>query len=89
VSPDHALSLITGIIGITMMLVGPVLAGALIAGVFVGIVQTATQINEPSVGYVVKAGAVALVLLAAGPTLASKIVSYTRDSIGSIATVVK
>lgn len=67
----------------------PLLAVAAIVGVVVGVLQTATQINEPAIAYAAKvAGVVALVLLA-GPAMADKLLSYTKNSFGSIAHVVE
>lgn len=88
-SPDYALALLQGLLQTTLMIAGPLLAAALAAGVFVGVIQTATQINEASLGYVVKVGATILALLLFGPVIAEKLVSYTRHSFESVATVVR
>lgn len=83
-----ALELLTGMLTVTLMVVAPLLLASLVAGVFVGIVQTATQVNEPSVSYVVKVACVLAVLLAVGSMLAERTVSYARSSFGAIADVV-
>ena len=88
-SPDHALALLSGLLRATMTVTGPLLLAALLGGLVVGIMQTATQINEQSVGYVVKTAVVLATLLVAGPYMAEKTVAYARASIGSIATVVR
>jgi len=88
-SPDYALALLQGLLQTTLMIAGPLLAAALAAGVFVGVIQTATQINEASLGYVVKVGATILALLLFGPVIAEKLVGYTRHSFESVATVVR
>ena len=88
-SPDHALQLMMGMLEATLVIVGPILAATLVSGVVVGVVQTATQINEASVGYVVKAAAVVLTLLALGPTMVEKAAAYARHSIEAVATVVE
>lgn len=87
-SPDRALELFVGLLQATMWVVGPVLGAALVAGVLVGIVQAATQINEASIAYVVKAGAVVVVLVTLGPTMADRAVRYTRQSFEGISKVV-
>ena len=67
----------------------PLLAVAAIVGVVVGVLQTATQINEPAIAYAAKvAGGVALVLLA-GPAMADKLLGYTKNSFESVAHVVE
>lgn len=87
-TPDHAMTVIRGFIVATLTVTGPVLLVALVAGVMVGLVQTATQINEPSLSYLVKVGALILVLVVAGPALGAQVVGYMRQSLQSIAGVV-
>lgn len=53
-------------------IIGPVLAVVLVVGVVVSLVQTITQIQEQSVAFVLKIGAVALVFLFAGPWMLSE-----------------
>ncbi|MFP6687219.1 MAG: flagellar biosynthetic protein FliQ, partial [Polyangiaceae bacterium] len=60
---DQALYLMMGLLENAVMIAGPVLGAALVGGVFIGVLQTATQINEMSIAYVVKAGCVLLVFL--------------------------
>lgn len=88
-SPDHALALLAGLLRTTMIVTGPLLAAALVGGLVVGVLQTATQINEQSIGYVVKTGVVLVVMLVAGPYMIEKSVVYARDTISSIAEVVR
>ena len=45
----------------------PILLVALVIGVLVSLMQTITQIQEPSVAFLLKLGSVAVVLLIAGP----------------------
>ena len=61
-SPDHALALLAGLLKTTMIVTGPLLAAALLGGLFVGVMQTATQINEQSIGYVLKTAVVLVVM---------------------------
>ena len=88
-SPDHALALFSELLRVTLIVGGPILLAALVGGVLVGIVQTATQINEASIGYAVKGAAVLAVLLVLGPTMAQAVVTYTRTTIESVAVVVR
>jgi flagellar biosynthetic protein FliQ len=88
-SPDHALALLSGLLRATLAVTGPLLAAALAGGLMVGIAQTATQINEASVAYVVKTAVVLAALLVAGPYMAERTVSYTRTTIASISQVVR
>lgn len=86
---DAALALLYGLVQVTLYVAGPLLAASLIGGLFVGVLQTATQINEASVGYVVKASCVLLTMLLFGPVMVEKVTSYARTSIEGIAQVVR
>ena len=88
-SPDHALALFTDLVQTALLLVGPVLGASLISGILMGVIQTATQINEASLSYVVKVAAVLLTLLTVGPRMIEKATQYTKNSFESIATVVE
>ncbi len=86
---DQALELMKHLLEVTMMVAGPVLGASLIAGVIIGIIQAATQINEASISFVGKVLAVVAVGLIVGPALAAQVVSYTKNSLTQIEHVVK
>ncbi len=86
---DQALYLMMGLLEHSVWIAGPVLGAALVGGVAIGVLQTATQINEMSIAYVVKAGCVLLVFLLAGSALVSKTINYTRTHFANIAEVVR
>jgi flagellar biosynthetic protein FliQ len=88
VTTDQALDLIARLLEATLFIAGPLLMAALMAGVLVGIIQAATQINEASISFVVKASVVLAVLVAIGPALAGRAVEYARDSFESLQHVV-
>lgn len=88
-TPEAATTLIANALRITFMAAGPVLAAALVAGLLVGVVQTVLQVNEASVSFVVKVVAVTGVLVVLGPALGTQMMDYTRNSLQSIALVVK
>ena len=85
---DQATMLIADLLRTTLYVAGPILLVSLMAGVLVGIIQTATQINEASVSYVVKVVAVGAVLIVLGPRLAQQAVGYARQNLKAVATVV-
>lgn len=87
-SVQACLELLMGMLTVTLYVVAPILAASLVAGVFIGVVQTATQVNEPSLSYVVKVACVVGVLVVLGGALAERTVSYARTSFRSIADVV-
>ncbi len=88
-NPDQAVALMTGLFRTTLLVAGPLLAVSLLAGVVVGIVQTATQVNEASVSFLTKLLAVAVVGIALGSQLVTYIVDYTRANFEAIAQVVR
>ena len=67
-----------------MLLGGPLLAAALLAGLAINVLQTLTQLHEPVVGLVPRMVVVLLVLLAILPWLLGRWLSFTVDLISSI-----
>ena len=55
---------------------GPLLLTVLVVGVVVGVVQAATQLNEPTIAFVAKAAALTAVLFALG-LLIGHLVEFT------------
>ncbi|HMJ53526.1 MAG TPA: flagellar biosynthetic protein FliQ [Polyangiaceae bacterium] len=86
---DGALELLRNAMMITAELIGPMILTALLVGVFAGVMQTITQVNEASVSFVLKMLAVCVVLAVVGSHMMSRSIDYTRRTIGSIADVVK
>jgi flagellar biosynthesis protein FliQ len=67
-----------------MLLGGPLLGAALVAGLVINVLQTLTQLHEPVVGLVPRMVVVLLVLLAILPWLLGRWLSFAVDLIGSI-----
>jgi len=67
-----------------LMLSGPLLAAALIAGLVVNILQTLTQLHEPVVSLVPRLVAVLMVMLASLPWLLHQWIGFTAALIQSI-----
>ncbi len=88
-NPDQAVSLIAGLLRTTFLVAGPPLFVALVAGILVGVAQTATQINEGSISFLVKVLAVVGVGIALGSQLATYVLDYTRESFEAISQVVR
>jgi flagellar biosynthesis protein FliQ len=68
----------------SLVLGGPILAVALLAGLVVNVLQTITQLNEPTLGLVPRLVAVLLVVLAILPWLVGRWMSFTVALISSI-----
>jgi flagellar biosynthetic protein FliQ len=88
-TPEGALDLIRNALLVVAQVAGPALLAALTVGLLVGIVQTATQVNESSVSFVAKLLAVVAALAIAGPYAAHTVVDYARRNISSIAEMVQ
>ncbi len=63
---------------------GPVLLAALVVGLVVGIVQTLTQLHEPTVALVPRLIAVVLVVLALLPWMVGRWVDYTSGLLDAL-----
>jgi flagellar biosynthesis protein FliQ len=89
VTPDGALDLIRAALVIIAQVAGPPLLAALAVGLAVGVMQTATQVNESSISFVAKLVAVITALAVAGPYMIRTVVDYARANIASIAEMVR
>ena len=84
-----ALDLFRNAVIVAAQVAGPALLAALVVGVIVGVLQPATQVNEPSVSFVVKLLAVGAAMGLAGPYAVARLIEYTRTTIGSISEIVR
>ena len=78
-TPETALTEIGRGLQMALMLGAPPLIAVLVVGVVVGVIQAATQLNEPTIGFVVKAVALVATLALTGHFLLGKLVSFTTD----------
>jgi flagellar biosynthesis protein FliQ len=76
-SPETALTELRGALELALMVGGPLLIAVLAVGVAVGVIQAATQINEPTIAFVAKAIVLAAVLASAGGWLLGRLVDFT------------
>jgi flagellar biosynthetic protein FliQ len=86
---DGAVELMRNMLLIIAQVAGPSLLAALVVGLFIGVLQTATQVNEASISFVTKLLGVTVALVAAGPYVLAKLIDYTRNTIGSISEIVR
>lgn len=70
-----------------VLLVGPPVGAGAVAGLAVSVVQSATQIQEQTVSFAVRATAVIAALLAAGPWIGAQLVRFTSSVMSLIAEV--
>ncbi len=59
----------------------PLFAAALMVGLVVGVLQAATQINDPAVGFLPRAAAAVLVCWLAGPWMAERLARFLAAAI--------
>ncbi|GHH46272.1 MULTISPECIES: flagellar biosynthetic protein FliQ [Gammaproteobacteria] len=76
-SPEIALTELRGGLVTVLWIAGPILLAILVVGIVVGIVQAATQLNEPTIAFVSKAVALTVLLFATGSMLLAHLVEYT------------
>ncbi|HAI60010.1 MAG TPA: flagellar biogenesis protein [Xanthomonadaceae bacterium] len=76
-SPETALTELRAGLDLALIVGGPLLFVVLVVGVGVGLVQAATQINEPTVAFIAKAVAMAVTLAALGSMLLGALVDFT------------
>jgi len=76
-SPETAITELTRGLELALMVGGPPLLMVLVVGVAVGLLQAATQVNEPTVAFVAKAVGMVVVLAMMGSFLLSTLVEFT------------
>ena len=75
--PETAITELSRGLELALMVGGPLLLVVLVVGVVVGLLQAATQVNEPTVAFVAKAVAMVVALAAMGSFLLGQMVEFT------------
>ncbi len=83
-TPETVLELAHRTLLVTSMIAAPMLLIALIAGLAIGMLQAATQINEATLSFIPKLLLLVLTLFAIGPWILRMLVDFTRDLYASI-----
>lgn len=78
---DQALGLMNQLLWNTMLIAGPVLAGTLLIGLMISVIQVTTQLQEMTLSYVPKMFVSAVMLIAIGPWMIGKITQFAVSSI--------
>ena len=63
---------------LAVLLAGPMLGAALAVGLFIGVIQAATQIQEMTLSFIPKLLALVIVLFVIGPWMLRIIVTFTQ-----------
>ncbi len=82
--PTLVIELVLLAMRMAAILAGPVLLTVLVVGIVLGAIQSATQINEPSMVFVPKMLVVMVVIALTGPLTLGLFVDYIREMIGRI-----
>lgn len=77
-SPETVLDQLRQAMLLAMTLGAPLLVTVLAVGIVVGVVQAATQLNEPTIAFVAKAIALAAVITVGGSWMLGALVDFTR-----------
>jgi len=81
------LALADQMLWVTALVAAPVLLAALAVGLFVGIIQAATSVNEQTLTFVPKLAVIALVLVLFGASMLGLISDFARDIFVAIAEI--
>jgi flagellar biosynthesis protein FliQ len=83
-TPGNVMDLAHSMLIVTSMIAAPLLLIALIAGLVIGMLQAATQINDATLSFIPKLLLLVLSLLVAGPWMLRVLTDFTRDLYASI-----
>jgi flagellar biosynthetic protein FliQ len=87
-TPENVMDLAHRMLLVTSMIAAPLLLIALAAGLVIGMLQAATQINESTLSFIPKLLLLVLTLLVAGPWILRVLADFTHDLYSSIPTVI-
>ncbi|HEX4239965.1 MAG TPA: flagellar biosynthesis protein FliQ [Steroidobacteraceae bacterium] len=78
-TPENVMDLAHRMLLVTSMIAAPLLLIALIAGLVIGMLQAATQINEATLSFIPKLLLLVLTLFVAGPWILRVLMDFTHD----------
>ena len=87
-TPDFIIGFAREAIEITLMISLPMLGVGLVVGMFVSVLQAATQINEVTLSFVPKLLVMFLTLLLVGPWMITMLTDYIRRLFIAIPTLI-
>jgi flagellar biosynthetic protein FliQ len=83
-SPETVVTLGEHALVVTSMVAAPLLLVALVAGVVIGMLQAATQINEMTLSFIPKLLALVATIFVSGHWMLQTMIDYTRNLFESI-----
>ena len=76
--PETVLDIGREALWLAVLLAGPMLGIALAVGLFIGVIQAATQIQEMTLTFIPKAGALVIMLFVIGPWMLRMITGFAE-----------
>ena len=87
-SPETVISIGERALIVTTMITAPLLLAALVAGVVIGMLQAATQINEMTLSFIPKLLVLVATIFVTGHWMLQTLIDYTRELFASIPSVI-
>ena len=87
-SPETDISIGERALIVTTMIAAPLLLAALVAGVVIGMLQAATQINEMTLSFIPKLLVLVATIFVTGHWMLQTLIDYTRELFASIPSVI-
>ena len=84
---EQAIEVLRGLISTVLLIIAPILIVAVVVGLLVSLLQSATSIQEQSLSFVPKLIAVALVLVLAAPWMLRNLMQFTTSNLTRMAEV--
>lgn len=78
-TPETVMTIATQAMKMTLLLAGPLLLVALVAGLAISLFQAATQINEMTLSFIPKLLTLFITLVLVGPWMINTFVDYMRE----------
>lgn len=88
-SPETVMSIGQQAMQVMILVAAPMLLVTLAIGLFIGIFQAATQINEMTLSFIPKLIGMAASIAIAGPWMLKLLIDYTRTLIISIPSMIR
>ena len=87
-SEADVMKLITDAMWLAARIGAPILLTSLVVGVGIGLLQSVTQIQEPTLSFVPKFLAIGVVIIVSGPWILSEIVTFTEQLIRNLPSMI-
>ena len=87
-SPESVMTLGQQALTLTVMIAAPMLLSALAIGLFIGMIQAATQINEMTLSFIPKLLVLAVAIAMGGPWMMRTMLSFTEQLYRSIPSLI-